>query len=203
MDCSLPGSSVLGNLQARILEWVAMLSSKGSSRPRDQSHMSYVSVLAGGFFTKSHGEKSLSLVEILPPILWFSSVLLLNYISITCFLGKRITVAFSEFKSSSGLNLILPSLCEWRCILTFTCVFSLPFTFLRDDSPTLHRSFLLMSHLLLYSSTPWPHSGLHHPLPRLLQQLDHWYHPSYFESVQPILHTAADNSQNRADHSLL
>ena len=31
MDCSLPGSSVHGILQARILEWVAMLSSKGSS----------------------------------------------------------------------------------------------------------------------------------------------------------------------------
>ena len=35
MDCSLPGSSVHGILQARILEWVAMPSSKGSSQPRD------------------------------------------------------------------------------------------------------------------------------------------------------------------------
>ena len=31
MDCSPPGSSVHGILQARILEWVAMPSSKGSS----------------------------------------------------------------------------------------------------------------------------------------------------------------------------
>ena len=31
MDCSLPGSSVHGILQARILEWVAMPSSRGSS----------------------------------------------------------------------------------------------------------------------------------------------------------------------------
>ena len=31
VDCSLPGSSVHGILQARILEWVAMLSSRGSS----------------------------------------------------------------------------------------------------------------------------------------------------------------------------
>ena len=37
MDCSLPGSSVHGILQARILEWVAMLFSRGSSRPRDQT----------------------------------------------------------------------------------------------------------------------------------------------------------------------
>ena len=37
MDCSLPGSSVHGILQARILEWVATPSSRGSSRPRDQT----------------------------------------------------------------------------------------------------------------------------------------------------------------------
>ena len=39
-----PGSSVHGILQARILEWVVMPSSKGSSRPRDQTHVSYVSI---------------------------------------------------------------------------------------------------------------------------------------------------------------
>ena len=37
MDCSLPGSSVHGILQARILEWVAISYSRGSSRPRDQN----------------------------------------------------------------------------------------------------------------------------------------------------------------------
>ena len=35
MDCSLPGLTVHGILQARILEWVAMPSSRGSSRLRD------------------------------------------------------------------------------------------------------------------------------------------------------------------------
>ena len=38
MDCSLPGSSVHGTFQARILEWVAISSSRGSSQPRDQIH---------------------------------------------------------------------------------------------------------------------------------------------------------------------
>ena len=37
MDCSLPGSSVHGILQARILEWVTISSSRGSSQPRDQT----------------------------------------------------------------------------------------------------------------------------------------------------------------------
>ena len=40
MDCSPPGSSVHGILQARILEWVAMPSSRGSSRPRDRTQVS-------------------------------------------------------------------------------------------------------------------------------------------------------------------
>ena len=35
MDCSPPGSSVHGILQARILEWVTISSSRGSFRPRD------------------------------------------------------------------------------------------------------------------------------------------------------------------------
>ena len=40
MDCSLPGTSVHGFLQARILEWVAMFFSRASPRPRDRIHVS-------------------------------------------------------------------------------------------------------------------------------------------------------------------
>ena len=43
MGCSPPGPSVHGIFQARILEWVAISSSRGSSRPRDQTHISCVS----------------------------------------------------------------------------------------------------------------------------------------------------------------
>ena len=39
MDCSLPSSSVHGVLLARILEWVAISFSRGSSRPRDQTRV--------------------------------------------------------------------------------------------------------------------------------------------------------------------
>ena len=42
MDCSPPGSSVHGILQARILEWVAISFSRGSSRPRDQTQVSHI-----------------------------------------------------------------------------------------------------------------------------------------------------------------
>ena len=47
-NCSLSGSSVHGISQARLLEWVATSFSRGSSLPRDQTH---VSCLAGKFFT--------------------------------------------------------------------------------------------------------------------------------------------------------
>ena len=43
MDCSMPGSCVHRILQARILQWVAISSSTGSSRSRDQTHMSCIS----------------------------------------------------------------------------------------------------------------------------------------------------------------
>ena len=42
MDCSPPGSSVHGILQARILEWVGIPSSRGSSWPRDQTCISFI-----------------------------------------------------------------------------------------------------------------------------------------------------------------
>ena len=48
MDCSLPGSSSHKNLQAKLLEWVATLSSSGSSQPRDGT---WVSCIADKFFT--------------------------------------------------------------------------------------------------------------------------------------------------------
>ena len=51
MDCSPPGSSVHGILQLRILEWVAMPSSRESSPPRDRTHVSCSSCISGRFCT--------------------------------------------------------------------------------------------------------------------------------------------------------
>ena len=66
MDCSLPGFSVHGILQGKILEWVAVSFSRGSSQPRDQTQ---VSRIADGFFTiwatkEAHSPKR---VNKLPP----------------------------------------------------------------------------------------------------------------------------------------
>ena len=53
MSCSLPGSSVHGILQARILEWVAISFSRGSSTPRDGTP---VFCITGRLFTTEPSE---------------------------------------------------------------------------------------------------------------------------------------------------
>ena len=53
VDCSPPGSSIHGIFQARILECVALPSSRAPSQPRDWTRISYVSCIASGFFTTS------------------------------------------------------------------------------------------------------------------------------------------------------
>ena len=63
MDCSPPGSSVHGILQARILEWIAISFSRGSSQLRDQTQ---VSCIGSRFFTIW----VIQIVEFLVPILW-------------------------------------------------------------------------------------------------------------------------------------
>ena len=41
-DCGLSGSSVHGIFQARVLEWVAISFSRGSTQPRDQTQVSHI-----------------------------------------------------------------------------------------------------------------------------------------------------------------
>ena len=60
VDCSPPGFSVHEILQARILEWVAMPSSRGSSRPRDRTQVSH---FAGFFTTEPPGKPHINRVS--------------------------------------------------------------------------------------------------------------------------------------------
>ena len=50
VDCGPQGSSVRGNFQARTLEWVVNSSSRGSSQPRDRTHVSYISCISSQVF---------------------------------------------------------------------------------------------------------------------------------------------------------
>ena len=71
VDCSLPGSSVHGTLQAGILEWGATPSSRGASRPRDWARVSCISCSAGGCFVAEPLEKSChGSVKVRSHIIW-------------------------------------------------------------------------------------------------------------------------------------
>ena len=59
-DCSPSGSSVHGISQTRILEWIAISSSRGSSRPRDQTRTSCISCIGGRFITTEAPGKPLA-----------------------------------------------------------------------------------------------------------------------------------------------
>ena len=77
MDCSLPGSSVHGILQARKLEWVAIPSSSGSSQPRDGSHDSFLSCIGRRvLYKQAHVSASL-----LSSVMTLSKVLNLSQLS--------------------------------------------------------------------------------------------------------------------------
>ena len=72
MDCGLPGSSVHGIFPLRILEWVAISYSRGSSWPRKIKPTSLVSpALAGRFFTTAPPGKAL--------LLWWVMIIMYSY----------------------------------------------------------------------------------------------------------------------------
>ena len=73
MDCSSPASSVHGISQVRILKWVASFSSRGSSQPRDWTH---ISCIIGRFFTTEPLNRwcTLRSICILKPKFWTRGV---------------------------------------------------------------------------------------------------------------------------------
>ena len=54
LGCSLPGFSVHGISQARRLEWITISSSRGSSPPRDRTHISYASFFGRRILYQCH-----------------------------------------------------------------------------------------------------------------------------------------------------
>ena len=88
MDCSLPGSSVHGILQARILEWVAIPFSRESSKPRDQTQ---VSCTAGSFFTSWATREAQYMKGIRPSWVYFRNARFISHegLSIICWHIKR------------------------------------------------------------------------------------------------------------------
>ena len=95
MDHSLPGSSVHGIHQIRILEWVSMPSSRGSAWHRDWTHGSWI---AGRFFTIEPLGKLVILTNPLENYSWSHSFLtILALISFFFFFFKKLREALCRF----------------------------------------------------------------------------------------------------------
>ena len=86
MDGSQPGSPVRGISQANELEWVAISFSSGSSQPRDQTHVSFISCSAGGFFiTEPPGKPQLPAYYSPLPLPW-ATTSVFSAVSVSLFL---------------------------------------------------------------------------------------------------------------------
>ena len=86
MDCSPPVSFGHGILQARIPEWVALPSFRGSCQPGDRTHISYGSCTAGGFITTEPPGKP-QMRQQHPP----KMTCLLGFLGLNCFITKMLT----------------------------------------------------------------------------------------------------------------
>ena len=101
MDCRSPDSSVRGIFQARILEWVAIPFSRGSSQPRDRTR---VSCTAGRFFpTRATREEAYLVInmskDLFPISLWLNTeVFLRESIYSTIFWGICYYPSAMEFQ---------------------------------------------------------------------------------------------------------
>ena len=110
VDWSPPGSSVHGILQAGILEWVAIPFSRGSSRPRDWTRISYI---AGRFLTIWATRE-----ELLLNLLVWCGILVICFIkepisfreSYSIFLVEMLLCLRSASQQSSGVYE-----CRWAC----------------------------------------------------------------------------------------
>ena len=120
LDCSLPGSSVHGILQDRILEWAAISFSRKSSWIRDQS---WVSCIAGGFFAIWAIREALWIPKLTSNSIWLKWNLLKSHQhlsssqrSLAQCLVHPSTPEISIFFSPSPRTSPSPSFC-WLCFL--------------------------------------------------------------------------------------
>ena len=135
--CSLPCSSDHGILQERILEWVSMLSSRGSFQPRDHTQISFISWnCRRGFLTTSttwEAPPSWLLVKYCP-----IQVLEPNLLDISWLTGTLI-IHITAFVNSFSLGVDLPFWC-----LFFFCHSVSIFHFLECIWESLIIQYLLL-----------------------------------------------------------
>ena len=116
MDCSPLGSTVHGILQARILEWIAMPSPRGSSLPRDRTRLSSVqfsrSVVSDSLWPHKARQASLSITNSrsLPKLMSIESMMPSNHLILCCplLLLPSIFPNIRVFSNESALHIRWP-----------------------------------------------------------------------------------------------
>ena len=101
MDCSLPGPSVQGIFQAKILEWVSISSSRGSSQPRDWTLVSCISCIVRWILYNC------AILEIpLPSQIWMALPLFLTFHSLLFLATTLIIFVFFHSSERSPATLV-------------------------------------------------------------------------------------------------
>ena len=137
MDCSLPGSSVHGIFQARVLEWAAISFSRGSSQPRDQTQ---VSRTAGRRFTIWAARESSTLHE---------------FECHSCAGAMLIFSVSFQFLQTMPISMGLHSVCVCVCVYTFQIKgHILIWNFICLD--TILITFLWFHRHKMISTSDWP-----------------------------------------------
>ena len=104
MDCSPLGSSVHGILQERILEWIAIPFSRGSSWPRDRTQ---VSCIAGRFFTSWATREAQEYSQSLLKSMSIKSAMPSNHL-IPCLFLPSIFPSITDFSNESAIHITWP-----------------------------------------------------------------------------------------------
>ena len=132
MDCSPPGSSVHGILQARAPEWAAMPSSRGSSWPRKWTQISCNSCIAGRFFTTQPPRKPIFPKYIFPTYIYpkykhifpkdmetrmgWELGLFLQFITKICQPSKGFLILYLTLPWGLSLFQVLITTMDFRCL---------------------------------------------------------------------------------------
>ena len=116
MDCSPPGSSVHGILPARIQEWVAMSSSRGSSQTRNQTHVSHVSCIGRHVLYHRHHLGSLHSTWTYLVITYngkeSEKVCICMYTCMCIYVYKKTYISESLSVQFSSVTELCPTLCD-------------------------------------------------------------------------------------------
>ena len=131
----LQGSSVHGILQARILEWVDISYSRESSWPRDRTCISYVSCLAGRFFTTSATWEAQEL-----------KVIVLYCVGVCIYIQKDSLKSLINISTERSHPLVLYQiLTSWDEILKIFCFYVLTLYRNHDEKPPPGRKITVTS----------------------------------------------------------